>query len=160
PPAVPGARSKRQGVQPGPDRAGVEQPLDLAVPGLEAEVLVDHEPHSVRGAALDHRTRLVERRRHWLLADDVDALFGGGLTDLGVGRGRGDDVDEVGAFALERFAEVGVLPRQAEALAHARGPSGIAVANGGDLDVCGPGPGLVVKLAEVPGTDGDAPEFF
>src|SRR5262249_20992828 len=132
---------------------------DLAVPGLEAEVLVDHEPDARGPAQVHHPPRLVERGRERLLADDVYATLGRGLADLGVGRWWRDDVDEVGALGRDRLEGGGIPPRDTKLRSCRDGTRGVAVAHGDDLDLGDAGPGVVVELAEVAGADADAPEL-
>ena len=66
-------------VQPVADGPLVEQPANLAVPGLKAKILVDHQPHVVLAGGGDDRLRGCEVRRQRLLADDRAGPPGRGL---------------------------------------------------------------------------------
>jgi hypothetical protein len=88
---------------------GVDAALDLAVPGLEAEVLVDDEAQvRVLGDA-GGLLRLGQRAAERLLADGGgNAALGRQADQLEVGGGRGDDVEQIRFFGVQHLARIGV----------------------------------------------------
>ncbi len=144
------------------DRVGLEEFFDFAVPRLPAPVLVDHEADAGFLDEVGELEGFVPGGGEGFLTDDDDAEFGSDLAELKVGVGRGDDVDEVGLFGEEHFAELGGgvgfwdVEFGGEGLGFVEG----AVAVGDDLDFGDVSPGFVLEAGEVAGADDDTAELF
>ncbi len=74
--------------------------LQLAVPGLEAEIFMNHEAHSCGVGIGNDLAGLSKRGGKRLLADDVNATLRGLRTNGGMRGRRGDDVDKVGLLGI------------------------------------------------------------
>jgi hypothetical protein len=86
------------------DGADAEKTGDLAVPRLEAPVLVRHQQRACALGCLDEAPGLVQRRRQGLLADHGNAALRRDLDEAGMAFRRGDDVHQVGFGAVKHLS--------------------------------------------------------
>src|SRR5262245_51377729 len=112
-PPVAHSRSDRDRVWTS-DNARLQQQSKLAMPGLESEVVVDHEANAVGRSPRHDGLRLTERRRKGLLADDVDATLTGQRAQRLVRVRWRDDVDKIRSLPIEHFLRIAVDSRDAE----------------------------------------------
>ena len=83
PPSVAHARAARDCMHR-PNRVRIEQPPQLAMPGLETEIVVHHlQPDARVFRCIHERLGILERRGQWLLAKNIlDAVLSSQATDL------------------------------------------------------------------------------
>jgi hypothetical protein len=81
--------------------ARFNQPLCLAVPGLEPPVLMDDEADAGLAARLDHPDALLPFGGHGLLANHMTTAGRGLESQGGVRVGTSDDVHKVGLLRLD-----------------------------------------------------------
>ena len=86
-------------MQPLADGSLVEQAANLAVPGLKAKILVDHQPHAMHRCRANDRPSGCEIRRQRLLANDWQPAAGCGRDQLQVRSGGRNDIDKVEIIA-------------------------------------------------------------
>ena len=104
-------------------------------------------PHPASGLppGLDDPFAIRHRRRQGFLDQDVRVRLQRRHRHVGMSAGRRADVDEVGAFLAEHFADVGISRRNAESAAHRFGAGAVLVADGDDSHVAAqPAPGRQV----------------
>src|SRR5262245_14513720 len=135
------------------DGSGLLNLFDLAIPGLPAPVLMDHEAHAGSLRRFDDPAARLERGRERLLAHDVNSTRGSMAAHLLVGGGRSDDVDESRALPVDHLAPVRVAARDAMGVHEGTGFGFGDVADGCDLHFRYPGPGLALEPGEVSGAD-------
>src|SRR5450432_3837177 len=103
------------------------------MPWLKAKIFMHHETHTALCGLHHDRSRVGERGRKRLLADDVDAAASGFGADLAMAWGQGDDVDEVRFLAPQHFAPVEIKFERTEFLGNDTRFFPIAIAEGDEL---------------------------
>ena len=130
------------------------------MPGLETEIVMHHQAHAGLCRDLHDGSRFLHRRRQRLLAEDMHPALRRQSGQRQMGLGRRDDIHEVGLLAVEHGGDIGIGAGNAE---FARGLArlrGVQTAQGGDLCLSDPLPGIEMVLAEIAGADSHAAKLF
>jgi hypothetical protein len=140
------------------DASTIEQPPELAVPGLKSKVVVHHQTDSGTLGRLDDRGRIFEAWREGFLTEHVHTALGGQRRQHRMGMRRRDEIDEVGAFCVEHGGRIGIGLRMRKLLGDGVRARPVEVAHGDQLRTRHARPGVVVKPAEISGTHGHTSE--
>jgi hypothetical protein len=134
--------------------------LDLGIPWLETEILVNDEQDLRRVCNLDGLLCLLDRKTKCLLAYHVDMPGGCKLDQVKMRDRRRNDVHQVGLEPIEHFSRIAEDMRNGPARGSPRCPGLVEIAEPDQLSTVHSGPGVMMKLAEIAGANRRHTQFI
>ena len=110
------------------NRVQIEQPPQLAMPGLETEIVVHHQPDARVFRCIHEPPPRPRTSGLMPSAKDMDAVLARQTTDLAVRRRGRDDVDEVRSLGFQHRRDVCVDATDSKSARRLLGPFARCVA--------------------------------